>query len=432
VIPLWRPILASVVSVAVLLPLDRRFRLLPEQMTRGPLAVLTALVSCYVLFAVPLLVPVALLTIVAVARQPKSQLPSGVGPRAPLPAIAAALVVFLLAMLVNRESTPCFWDAFVWLAKARYAAGGLGRLVGEGLRTTRPPFIPAGYPLFEPLSVAVLAGFSSRPASVVAGAIGLETVALVLFLCAIADDPQTSVPMRSRKLATVTLVLLTSPLVLVHLRSAYVDLPLGLLVGALATLLPRPGTGAACAIVGVAAAALKDEGMVHVAAISLTGALFGLTNRRDDALVRRSLACGIAAATVTAAWHLRLHTSGITNADHALSLPDWRRILPLGGAGLAHMLDFRSWGALWVLGAGAVAAASIKPSAVPRQATWLAMLLSLDVAALFCALLTTPGRVMEFTTGGTLLNRLGMQLAPCAALLVAAWIGALPEEAQLG
>jgi hypothetical protein len=61
---------------------------------------------------------------------------------------------------------------------------------------------------------------------------------------------------------------------------------------------------------------------------------------------------------------------------------------------------------------------------------WFALLLTLDASALFIALLATPGRVMEFVMGGTLLNRLGMQLAPCAALLVAAWTGRAEESVE--
>lgn len=421
-IPLWRPALGSVMGILLVLPLDHRFRLLPRQTARGPLLVLAALVGCYLLFAVPPLaaIAVALLAGLAWQRNHAPRAPASLPPEALSPEFGLALFSFLLAMLVDRASTPAFWDAFVWLAKARYAAGGLGRLVAGGLGTTLPPFIPSGYPLFEPLSVAMLAGFSARPESVVAGAIGLEVLATVLFLCAVADGPRSA---RTRRLATVTIVLLASPLVFVHLRSSYVDLPLGLLIGALATLLPRSGTGVACAIVGVAAASLKDEGMVHVAAIALAGALYGFANKRNEALVRRSLACGIAAATVTAGWHLRLHASGIADADHALSLPDWHRIGPLAGVAFAHVLEFRSWGALWIVGIGAVVATAIDPRSAPRLAMWFATLLALDTGALFVALLTTPGRVMEFATGGTLLNRLGIQLAPCAALLVAEWTG---------
>jgi hypothetical protein len=421
-IPLWRPMICGTSAILVALPLDHRFRLFPRHsVVRWPLLALATLVGCYLVFATPTLAAAGVLGL-ALRRRQAAPLEEPPRLRAPLGGLAATTLAFLGATLFDRPSTPCFWDAFVWLAKARYAAGGLGALIRGGLHTTLPPFIPSGYPLLEPLSVAILAGFSPRPESVVAGAIGLEILATLLFLCAIADDERMPPRCRARRLATVALVLLASPLVLVHLRSAYVDLPLGLLVGAFAILLPRPGAGVACAVLAVAAAALKDEGMIHVAAITLVGVFHGLTGRRHEALVRRSIACGSCAAAVMAAWHLRLHISGITNVDHALSLPHWNRLRPLAGAALDRLLEFRSWGALGVLGIGGVVAVTIRPRSAPRDAAWFALLLLVDAVALFVGLLASPDRVMEFITGGTLLNRLAMQLSPLAALLLAAWV----------
>jgi hypothetical protein len=427
-IPLWRPMICATGAILVALPLDHHFRLLPRRsVVRWPLLALATFVGCYLMFAIPTLA-VAGIVGLALRRRPPPSAEAQPRSRAPLAALAATSLAFLAATLVDRASTPCFWDAFVWLAKARYAAGGLGALVKGGLHTTVPPFIPSGYPLLEPLSVALLAGFSPRPESVVAGAIGLEILMTLLYLCAIADDERVSPSCRAKRLATVALALLASPLVLVHLRSAYVDLPLGLLVGAFAVLLPRPGAGVACAVVAVAAAALKDEGMVHIGAITLVGVLYGLDRRRDEALVRRSIACGLSAAAVMAAWHLRLRMSGIANTDHALSLPDWHRLSPLAKAALAHLFEVRSWGALGVLGVGGTVAVMVKPRSAPRDAAWFASLLLADSAVLFGALLATPGRVMEFATEGTLLNRLAMQLAPLAALLIAGWMASTPSR----
>jgi len=430
VISVWRPMICATGAIVLALPVDQHFRLLPRRsVVRWPLLALATFVSCYLVFAIPTLAAVAAAGLVALALR-RSQTSSAEEPsrsRAPLAMLAATSSAFLAAALLDRPSTPCFWDAFVWLAKARYAAGGLGGLINGGLHTTLPPFIPSGYPLLEPLTVAVLAGFSPRPESVVAGAIGLEILATLLFLCAIADDERISPPGRTTRLATVALVLLATPLVVVHLRSSYVDLPLGLLVGAFAVLLRRPGAGVACAVVAVAAAALKDEGMVHVAAITLVGAFYGLARDRDGALVRRSVACGLSAAAVMAAWHLRLHMSGIANADHSLWLPDLHRLRPLAGAVLDHLFEFRSWGALGVLGIGGTVAVAIKPRSAPRDAVWFAMLLLADALVLFGALLATPERVMEFVTEGTLLNRLAMQLAPMASLLIAAWMAPSSE-----
>ena len=424
-IPLWRPILCATAAVVVALPVDHHFRLLPRQsVVRWPLLALATFVGSYLVFAIPTLAAVVAAGLVGLEFQRRRSFSDEEPPRSrtPVAALAATISAFLAAMLIDRPSTPCFWDAFVWLAKARYAAGGLGALVKGGLHTTLPPFSPSGYPLLEPLSVSLLAGFSPRPESVVAGAIGLEILATMLFLCAIAEDERLSPECRATRLATVAVVLLASPLVFIHLRSSYVDLPLGLLVGALAVLLRRPNAGVASAVVAIAAVALKDEGMVHVAAITLVGAIYGQIRDRDDAVVRRSIACGLSAATVVAAWHLRLSVSGMASADHALSLPEWNRLPALAGAVLAHMFEFRSWGALGVLGVGGMAAVIIKPRSTSRDAVWFAILLFVDGVVLFAALLATPGRVMEFATEGTLLNRLAMQLSPLAALLIAGWM----------
>ena len=424
-IPLWRPVLSLAGAILVAVPLDRHFHVLPQRsVVRWPLLALATFVSLYLVYAIPALAAVTAVGLVtlAVVRGRTSTAAPSLGSRAPLLALAATSLVFLVAALFDRAATPYFWDAFVWLAKARFAAGGLEGLIRGGLHTTLPPFIPSGYPLFEPLIVALLAGLSPRPESVVAGAIGLEILSILLFLSAIADDERLEPRARTARLATVAFVLLACPLVLVHLRSAYVDLPLGLLVGAFAVLLPRPGAGFACAVLAVAAAALKDEGMVHVAAITVTGVGYGLVRVRDVALVRRSIASGLSAAAVMAAWHLRLSLSGIPNTDHALSIPEWQRLHALSSAALGHALEFKSWGALGALGVGGIVAVAIRPPLAPHDSFWFAALLLADSLVLFAARLATPALVMEFATEGTLLNRLAMQLAPLAALLTAAWM----------
>ena len=275
-ISLVRPLAVLMASALAALPVDHLVRVLPRgSLSRWPVLSLTTFLACYLALATPPLALAAVVGLVAVRirrRRTDGMATDPVGAPAHA-AVAACAAVLLAAILVERPEEPCFWDAFVWLGKARYAAGGLGELIAGGLRTTLPPFIPSGYPLFEPLSVALLAGLSPRAEAVVAGAVGLELLALALFLSALADDPGSSVRGRQVRLATATFVLVSSPLVLVHLRSSYVDLPLGFIVAALAQLLPRRRAGVACAVLGMSAAALKDEGMVHVAALGLAGVI---------------------------------------------------------------------------------------------------------------------------------------------------------------
>jgi hypothetical protein len=47
------------------------------------------------------------------------------------------------------------------------------------------------------------------------------------------------------------------------------------------------------------------------------------------------------------------------------------------------------------------------------------------------ALMATPERVMTFASEGSLLNRLAIQLAPCAALLVASWVEPVAAVVEL-
>jgi hypothetical protein len=434
-IPLWRPTLSATSAALVALPVDRHFRWLPQRsLVRWPLLALQTFVGCYLVFATPVLAAIAAPWLVTLAwrRRRSAFVEEEAAPSsAPRHALAATSLVFLLAMLIDRAATPYFWDAFVWLAKARYAAGGLEGLIKGSLATTLPPFIPSGYPLLQPMMVALLSGLSPSPASVVAGSVGLEILTLLLFLCAIADDERIAPRERATRLATVAVILLSTPLVVVHVRSSYVDLPLGLLIGVFALLLPRPGTGVACGVLAVVAAALKDEGMVHVVAITLVAVAAGVSRRRDEALVRRAIASGICAAAVMATWHIRVGMSGMVNADHALSLPHWGRVPSLARAVLDHALEVDSWGALAVLAVGGTIAVATNPRSAPRDAAWFATLLLADAVVLFVALLATPERVMEFAMSGTLLNRLAVQLAPLTALMIAGWIASDAEQFDL-
>jgi hypothetical protein len=432
-IPLWRPMVAGGLAILLASPVDRLVPVVPRgNAARWPVLALTTLLACYLLFAAPVL---AFASAGCLAYKALHRDPTHVdGPRArPFHVVLVVIAAFLLVMLVDRPATPCFWDAFVWLAKARVAAHGPAALIAGGLTRGAYAFIPQGYPLFEPLAVGVLAGLSADPRAVVAGAVGLETLALLLFLSSIVDDDRVTAKVTVRKLVMIAVVLLSCPLVVVHLRSAYVDLPLGLLVAALAMLLPRRGTGIACAALAMAAASMKDEGLAHVAVIAALGIARAGTKRDPETrmLRQRALACGSAALAVAAMWHLRLHHVELPNADHALSLPDWSRLRPLLVLTVEHVTDLESWGALWVLGAGAILAAVVRPRAVAGSTWWLGSVLVGEGLVVLLALMATPERVMTFASEGSLLNRLAIQLAPCAALLVASWVEPVAAVVEL-
>jgi hypothetical protein len=85
---------------------------------------------------------------------------------------------------------------------------------------------------------------------------------------------------------------------------------------------------------------------------------------------------------------------------------------------LAHMADTRSWGALWPI-AFACAALVLARGNTFRAATRLATFAFLaEGALLVSAILFGPARVRVFAFEGTLVNRLLLQLAPAAGVML--------------
>ena len=430
-IPLWRPLLVGLAALAVAWPFERRRPLLPPaSFVRAPLLILAVLVLAYVGVTAPLLLVAFFAAwLVASTRAPGAA--AMLDPRASWRRmdVAVAAGIFVVVALALRPDTPCFWDAFVWLAKARFASRGPLALVQGGLTRGVLAFIPEGYPLFDPFAVGALGGLASSPRAVVAGAVGLELLAIACFVGALADLPATSRRASATRIVAVTVLLVTCPLVVVHLRSLYVDLPLGFLLASLALLFAREGTTGACVVLAMVLASLKDEGLAHALVVAAVAAVRSLALLRVGERVEarrlqvRAAAVAIAALAVADAWHVRLEAAHLANVDHAISLPHLDRVATLVALAVGHLSDFTSWGALWALALGAALATAISPRG-PTAARWLTTLVVGDALVVLAGLLVTPDRVMSFATGGTLLNRIAMQLTPLAALLVAAW---LPE-----
>ncbi|HEX7666530.1 MAG TPA: hypothetical protein VF407_18515, partial [Polyangiaceae bacterium] len=423
-IPLWRPLFAALVALGLAWPLDHFVPLVPRKsLVRIPVLVMTSLVAIYLWLAAPVLLALAVLIVGWSIREARKKPRPAPNDRAPFEAFLGATALLLFVMLAARPAAPCYWDAFVWLGKARVASLGPARLIAGGLAPSTPVFIPQGYPVFEPLAVALLGDLSPETRDVVAGGVGFEILALFLFMGALAEDAASDA-VRQARLAVVALMLVCSPLVVVHLRSAYVDLPLGLMAAALAMLVTHKKTAFACAVLAMAIAVTKDEGLVHVVVIGLAALVRSRTEQGEDriALRNRALATLGGGLATAGSWHLRLHLANVANTDHAISVPTFARILPLGKFVVEHVSDFRSWGALWVLALGAAVAIVLKPKSAPKSAIWFASLFFSVAFVMFGGLLSIPGQVMEFAAGGSLLNRLGVQLSPYAALLVASWV----------
>ncbi|HEY1088457.1 MAG TPA: hypothetical protein VGE37_12205, partial [Archangium sp.] len=189
--------------------------------------------------------------------------------------------------------------------------------------------------------------------------------------------------------------LLSAPLVWVHARSTYVDLPVGLLGLAFFCHL-RARSLFTAGVLAVVLAGIKDEGLAQVLAV--TAAVLFLEGFR----AWRFVLPAVAALTSMLTWRWLVHLHGI-------------RLFAL------HATDVFSWGVFWAV----VVAMLVTPSA-DKQLRALKVMLVLLFAFSSAALLLGPERVRVFAENGTLLNRLLLQLWPGAALLVIQSLSARP------
>lgn len=316
----------------------------------------------------------------------------------PLGGRGIALGIFAIIVLA-RPFVPTWWDEFVWLGKARFESLGFA----EGVHASLDPaqhVIPAGYPPLWPSLVGWISlGQDSLSAHVLAGSL------LVLLCAATALE---SIEVQRPRLLIIA-VLAAAPLVWAHARSTYVDLPVGLLglsiVGLLLSSEDRPPLLAA--VIAVSITAFKDEGLAQVLAATV-GALF------VHGFKKWRLALPLVLAVMTLAiWRLLVGTSGVRLFDHALGIPYWPWIPKLIELLAMHASDVFSWGVFWAVTLGV----ALRPSRDPVVRGLRVMLLLLLVFTAG-ALLAGPERVRVFAENGTLLNRLLLQLWPCAAVLV--------------
>ncbi|MDP1823932.1 MAG: hypothetical protein Q8L48_11845 [Archangium sp.] len=313
----------------------------------------------------------------------------------------------MFALVLARPWVPTQWDEFVWLGKARFESLGFGAGVQAALDPAQH-VIPAGYPPLWPAAVGWLSlGHDALSTHVLAGS-------LLVALCA-ATAIETFAPEKPRLLALG--VLASAPLVWVHLRSTYVDLPVGLLgLAVLGLLLRSPERPPLlAAVLALVLAGFKDEGLAQV--LAATGAAL---------LVHRHWRLGLPAlvALVTVAtWRVLVSTHGVPLFDHALGVPQWDWVPRFVHLLVLHATELFSWGVFWAVTVAVVLMPTRDPAARALRA--MLVLLFLFTAA---ALLSGPERVRVFAENGTLLNRLLLQLWPCAALLV---LQGLPRPAAV-
>lgn len=316
----------------------------------------------------------------------------------------------LAALVLARPWTPTQWDEFVWIAKARLESIGFGFGVTAALEPSMG-LIPPGYPPLWPASIGWL--------SLHVDELGADVLSGSLLMLASAATLIEVWRAERRESWLVLAVLFASPLIWVHLRSTYVDLPVGLLSASLAVALLRSGARPPflAVLLGVVLAAFKDEGLLHV--ISATVAALTVRGWRSWRLLLPAGAALLAAG----AWRLLLTMHEVAGRDHAVGAPAFGEAGHVLKLLALHLVDLHSWGVFWAF---AFAAFALAKSELTRG---LRLALAGLFAVTFFALLVGPERVRVFAENGTLLNRLLLQLWPTAALLIAsAWPNESPAQ----
>jgi len=423
---LLRPLLGVSVLVAAGIVLERVLVLDLPSFSRWPFRVLTGLVALHLYRMSPALL--AVVTLVGWQTRPRRSAASGrsgdspeeeaIRPREAIDVPAVIVVVALAVVILGRLPVTLYWDELVWLAKARIESTTPGSLVPEVLRPGSA-IIPPGYPVFEPLAVSALSGWATSTGGLVVGAELLTLLCAAVFAL-LALERTRSAPRERFELGIAAVMALT-PLVLVHLRSAYVDLEIGLLAGSLLLLL-ETGRPRMAALVALAMVGMKDEGAAHVLAITAAAALprwraGGGWRSRDVLGMAAAAAIGLSSL---GAWKFLLARHEVVDADHAFGRLVLSRAPLVLWTALVQASDILAWGPLWAATAGLAIVALFAPARVGPDTRVRLSVLGLQAVALLGALLVGPERVIDFLRAGTLLPRVLVQLAPTAMLALAA------------
>ena len=404
-IAFWAAVPALVALALAGLGLDRALdlRLDAHGPWRWPLRALLALVVAVMVWT-HVAIGAAVIGLLALERHLRGPTPLPDPTRTTRPLVLAVLLAIAIGTL--RSAMPLYWDEHVWLAKARLACEGWDVLSRAAL-APRSTVLPRGYPLGWPLAEALLAGLEPSTRALTGAAFALSALCLSLYAAMLARTARGALPL---------LVIASAPFAWIHWRSAYVDLPLGLLVAslALALHLARQRDAHATPIAMLAAAlvgAAKDEGAAHVVAITLAFALTSRANRPELRRLALVVGAGLAPAI---GWSLMRHAAGVANEDHAPSGLALDQSGALLVQALWHLADASSWGLV-----PAIAAAALVVTLARSADRTLALALLFSTLLLAVALLVGPERVRLFARSGTLLPRLAIQLLPLAAVIIA-------------
>ncbi len=407
VVPVWRALAAlgigAVLGGAVLSRAGLRWGA-AETLVRALLGLaLAAAFTVHVALGLALTLAVVWLT----ARE-RGAMPETAATPIPRLAFAATAAVGVVAAL--RPPVPLFWDESVWLSKARVACDGPVELMARAL-DPHSVLVPRGYSVVAAVLEASFAIGDPDLPSLVAGGAALVIACFALFALLLARGAS------SRDERATLLVLAATPLAWVHVQSVQLDLPIGLLTASLVLAIERAERldriGLPAAMTAALLLGIKDEGLA--CALAVLAAVL-LTSARRGAGRRAALASCAALALSTITYRLELWAAGSQNDDHSFVDLAASEIPGLAREALRHAVDVDTWGIVPPI---ALAAAVLAFRPATREAARTAALALLFVfAGLALALLVGPPQVRAFALEGTLLNRLGLELLPLAAVLV--------------
>jgi hypothetical protein len=405
--------------------LDRGVALRCDELgyVRWPLRFFVAVAAAGLLALHPMAVIVALAAPVTMrlarrrAASPATRATMGNADRVMIVSLAVlALVAF------TRPAAPIYWDEFVWLWKSRVEQDSWGALRAAALDPHAGVF-PRGYPLFWSWLVAWLTSpFDRAPLTAAAALVTLAAAASWLGLVREAARARESGAVLAVGVSTVAL--LVTPMALVHIRSAYLDLTVGLLAASIALALApsretteRATPIAPAIVLAIVLAGMKDEGMAHVLGIVFAAAICTLPDRARGAW-RPALVLG-AAAIPFATWRWLLAHGGITEVEHHLGTCAFASTPPLAVALVRHGLRIETWGALWPIAFGAGCAAFANRETRRGPAAALALTAASQLVLVFAGITCGPESTREFAFDGSLLNRALLQIAPTVIAMLA-------------
>jgi hypothetical protein len=320
--------------------------------------------------------------------------------RRPTGAVLGAILVVAVAALL-RPAVPIFTSdtSIVALARAISAGDALPR---------------ADRSLVLPVITSALAlGSETTTALSVAGSV-FVVACFALFALLVARTAEGRF-----EEALPFVVLATVPLAWVHVRGLSAPLAAGLLAAsmALATVCAGKGDrlGAPAAITSALLLAMVDEGAVLAIAVALA-LTFGRPQRdAHRAALLAVMALGLAA--VAERWGAP--RTRLTDVDP-------RATAALAREAVRHATDLQTWGVVPAIGFAALVAA-LRPAAREEQRL-PARAIVLALAMMLVVLVVAPFELRERALTGGLLNRLGLELLPLGAVLIAR---SLPSRAAL-